>query len=117
MAIYALHVSAEFLGKFFLQTAHRFDGFVGHLQSLKQSAFRHFVHFAFHHHDVFFGGTDHDVHIGVGELFECRVNDIFAVDAGYAHLRDGSFERNVGAGQSSRSGETSECVRHVNAIG
>ena len=92
VVVFALHVGAEFLGEFLLELTHGLDGFVGGLEGFEECAFGHFVHFAFHHHDVFFRCAYHDVHVGVLELFESGVDDVFAVDACHADLRDGAFE-------------------------
>ena len=86
MAVFALHVGAEFLCKLLLEQAHRADGILGHLEGLEQVLLGYFVHLAFHHHDVVFRSTNHDVHVGVLHLFECRVYNVLAVDAGYAYL-------------------------------
>ena len=32
------------------------------------------VHFAFYHHDVVVGSTYHQLHVGILELLECRIN-------------------------------------------
>ena len=117
VAIFALHVGAEFFRKFFLQAAHGLDGLVGGFERFKECAFGHFVHFAFHHHDVFFRCADHEVHVGLFELLEGGVDDIFAVDAGHAALRDRSFKGNVGAGECGGGGEAGEGVGHVHAVG
>ena len=68
---------------------------MSHLECFEQCAFGHFVHFAFNHHDILFGGTYHDVHVGLLELVEGGVDNVFAVDACYAHFRDGAFKGNV----------------------
>jgi L-aminopeptidase/D-esterase-like protein len=90
---------------------------VGHFEGLEQGAFGHFVHFAFHHHDVFFGGTHHDVHVGLFKLLEGGVDYVLAFDACHAYLRDGAVEGNVGAGQGSRCGKAGQSVGHVYAVG
>ena len=117
VAVFALHVLAEFLREFFLETAHGLDGFVGSLEGFEECAFGHFVHFAFHHHDVLFGGAHHEIHVGVLELFESGVDDEITVDAGHTHLRNRTVEGNIGASQGGRGGKTGEGVGHVYTVG
>ena len=117
VAVFALHVGAEFLCEFNLEAAHGLDGLVGSLEGFEECAFGHFLHFAFHHHDVVFGGSDHEVHISLLELCEGGVDDVFAVDACYAYFRDGSFEGNVGACEGSRCGKTCKGIGHVHTVG
>ena len=86
VVVVAFLVGAQFLGQLVLQRAHGLDGLVGGLERADEVKFRHFLHLAFHHHDVVFGGADHEVHVGVGHLLEGRVDDVFAVDACHAHF-------------------------------
>ena len=116
VAVFALHVLTQFLREFLLDLAHRFDSSVRHFERFEESAFGHFVHFTFHHHDVLFGSSDHEIHVCAFELFESGVDDKFSVDASYANFRDGTVERNVCASQSGRSSKTSESVGHIYAI-
>ena len=99
MAIFSLDISAQFLGKFQLQTALWFDGFVSHFQRLQQVLLGNLVHFTFHHHDVVFGGTDHDIHVGALHLLECGVNDIFAINACHTNFGDRCLDGYIGACQ------------------
>ena len=86
MAVFAFHVGAELFGQFNLHLAHRFDGIHSCFECTDHVLFAHFLHLAFHHHDVFGRGTDHDVHVCFFHLLECRVDDILAIDTCYAHL-------------------------------
>ena len=117
VAVFALHVLAEFLGEFLLQAAHGLDGFVGYLQGLEQILLADLLHLAFHHHDVLFGGTDHDVHVGVLHLLEGGIYDVLAIQTDDAHLGDGTFEGDVTDAEGSAGGETSQCIGHIHAIG
>ena len=117
VAIFALHVGAEFLHEFLLKLAHRLDGCVGGLECFEECAFGHFLHFAFHHHDVFLRSTYHEFHIGLFELFEGGVDDKLAVDTRHAHLRDRSVEGDVGASQCCAGSKAGECIGHIYAIG
>ena len=117
VAVFALHILTEFLGEFLLDLTHGLDGGMSHLQGFEERAFGHFVHFAFHHHDVLFGSRNHKIHVGTLELFEGGVDHKFSVDASHAHFRDRTIKRNVGASQSSRSSETGKCIGHINAVG
>ena len=95
VAVFALHVGAKFLHQFFLEHTHGGDGLLCGLEGTEQVLFRNFFHFAFHHHDVFFRSTHHDVHVGFFHLGECGVNHIFAVDTGNANFRDRTFKRDI----------------------
>ena len=117
VAVLALHVLAKFLLQFLLEAAHGLDGLVGSLEGSQKVGLLHFLHFAFHHHDVLFGSAYHEVHVGLSELLEGGVDDKLSVDTGYAHLRNGTFEGNVAASQSCRSGKASQSIGHVHAIG
>ena len=117
VAVFALHVGAKFLGQFNLKAAHGLDGLVGSLQGFEKCAFGHFLHFAFHHHDVVFGGSDHEVHVSLFKLCEGGIDDVFAVDACYADFRDGCLEGDVGACEGSRCGKACKCVGHVHTVG
>ena len=117
MAIFALHVGAEFLPEFLLELAHGLDGSVGSLEGLEEGAFGHFLHFAFHHHNVFLRGTYHEFHISLFELFEGGVDDKLAIDASHAHLGDGAVEGDVGASQGCAGSKAGECIGHIYAIG
>ncbi len=95
VAIFTLHVGTEFLHKFLLEAALRLDGIVSSLEGSKQILFAHFLHLAFHHHDVFLCGTHHEVHVSLFELLESRVDNKFTIDTSNAYLRDWSLERNI----------------------
>ena len=95
VAVLTLNVSAEFLRKLSLEFAHRLDGSHSGLQCTNHVLLRNFLHLAFHHHDVLGRSTNHDVHICLLHLLEGRVDNIFSVDASYAHLRDGAFEGDI----------------------
>ena len=58
VAVFALH-NAQFFGHLLLDEAHGFDGVVSGLQGGNQVFFLHFVHLAFHHHDVIVSCTYH----------------------------------------------------------
>ena len=117
VAVFALHVLAEFFRQLLLEAAHGFDGLVCGFEGFEEGTFRHFVHFAFHHHDVFFGSTHHEVHVGAFELFESRVDDEITVDAGHTHLRNRTVEGDIGTSQGCRGGKTGECIGHVYTVG
>ena len=95
VAVFALHVGAEFLHEFLLELALWLDCLVSHLESFEQFLFAHFLHLAFHHHDVLLGGTHHEVHVGFLQLLECRVDDKLAVHASHSDFRDRSLERDI----------------------
>ena len=117
MAILPLHFLTDFFLQLFLETAHRFDGLMSHLQGVEQILFGHFLHLAFHHHDVLFRSAHHDVHVGLLQLGESGIDHIFAIHTGYAHLGNRAFKRYIGNCQCSGCGKTGQCIRHVHAIG
>ena len=95
VAIFALNGCASHFGKFHLGLALLLDGLVGSLEGAEKVGFGNFAHLAFDHHDVVVGGAYHEFHVGTLELLEVGVDDIFAVDAGHADLRDGAVEGDV----------------------
>ena len=95
IVVLALHVRTAGLRKFFLHLAHRFDGLVRCLQSADEVLFGNLVHLTLYHHDVVLGGTDHEVHVCLLHLLEGRIDDVFAVDTGYADFGGGVFDRDV----------------------
>ncbi len=117
VAVLALHVGSELLRELHLHAAHGLDCLVCGLECTNKVLLRNFIHFAFHHHDVVFGGSNHKVDVGVFHLLVCGVDNIFSVNAGNANFRDGSLERDVGTCQSCRCGKTCKSVGHVNSIG
>ena len=52
MVILALHVLAKFLRQLYLHLAHRLDSIHGSFESANHVLLAHFLHLAFHHHDV-----------------------------------------------------------------
>ena len=117
VVIFALHVLAELLAQFGLQFAHGLDGLHGSLEGTDHILLRHFLHLAFHHHDVFGRGTHHDVHVGLLHLLEGGVDDVFALDTGYTHLTDGTFEGDIRTCQGGRGSKASQRIGLVNAVG
>ena len=95
VAVLALHVLAQFLGQLLLKAAHGLDGLVCSFQSCQQVLLAHFLHFAFHHHDVLFGGAHHQVHVGLFKLTESGVDDKLSVDTGHAHFRYRTAKGNI----------------------
>ena len=116
VAIYALGLADSF-GEFQLHSAVVLDGFVRHTHCLQQVCFGNFVHFTFNHHDVVDGGSYHYVQIGLFKLGESRINDIFPVYAGYPHFGNRSVERHVADRYRGGSGQASQSVGHVHAVG
>ena len=117
VTIFALDVLAEFLLQFFLEAAHRLDSLVSGFEGSEEVALLHFLHLAFHHHDVLFGSADHEVHVGLLELLEGGVDDKLAVNACHANLGNGALEWDIAASQSCRSGKASQSIGHVHAVG
>ena len=90
---------------------------MGGLEGGQQVLLGHFLHLAFHHHDVLVGGAHHQVHIGLLQLFKGGVDDELSVDAGHTHFGDGASEGDVAHGQCGRGGQPGQCVWHVYAVG
>ena len=117
VAVFAFNIGAELLGKFLLQTTHGFDGFVCRLERANKVLLGNFIHFAFHHHDVFFGSSHHDVHISIFHLFISRIYHVFSVNACNTYLGNRSFKGNVGTCKGCRCSKTCQSVGNVHAVG
>ena len=117
VAVLALHVLAKLFAELLLEAAHGLDGLVSGLEGSEEVGLLHFLHLAFHHHDVLFGSSDHEVHVGLLELLEGGIDDELAVDTSHANLRDRSFEGDITASQCCRSGKASQSIRHVHTVG
>ena len=105
-----VHVGAEFVHQFLLHAAVLLDFFVGELDGLEHVVLGDFLHFTFDHHDVLFGGGDHQFEVGTFHFLEGRVDDELAVDAADAHFGDRALEGQVGGGQGGRGGEAGQGV-------
>ena len=86
VAILTLHILAQLLHQLLLQAALRLDSVVCCLERFEKVFLLHFLHLTFHHHDVFFSGTHHQVHISLLQLLEGWVNHELAIDACNTHL-------------------------------
>ncbi len=95
MIILTLHVSTLLLSQLILELAHRLDSLGSSLEGADQILLRNFLHLTFHHHDVLLGSTNHDIHVSLFHLLECRVNNILTIDTSYTNLRDVVLERNI----------------------
>ena len=110
VAIFAFHSLACGLGHFKLDFAMLFDFFMGNLEGFEEFGFRNLVHFAFNHHDIVVGGTDHQLHIGLFKLLESGVDYEFTVDTGNTHFRDRAVEGDVAASDGGRCGKPCKSV-------
>ncbi len=117
VAIFAFHSLACGLGHFKLDFAMLFDFFMGNLEGFEEFGFRNLVHFAFNHHDIVVGGTDHQLHIGLFKLLESGVDYEFTVDTGNTHFRDRAVEGDVAASDGCRCGKPCKSVGHVDTVG
>ena len=99
-----------------LSLAMNLDGFVSHFHGFQQFSLRHFLHFAFHHHDVLISSGNHKVHICFFELFKSRVDNELTVDTCHTYFRDRSVERNIGNGKCCRSCKSCQRIRHIYTI-
>ncbi len=116
VVVFTLLVGTELLGELVLQVAHGLDSLLGSLEGADKVLFRHLAHLAFHHHQVVFGATHHDVEVGVFHLLKCRVNDVLAIDACHTALRDGVLKRNGRASHGGRGCKACQCVGLVLSI-
>ncbi len=112
----AFYGFAHRFGQFHLGLAMFFNLFVRNFYCFEHFGFRHFVHLAFHHHDVVEGSAHHDVYVGFFQFFECGVDHIFPVNACHTHFGDRTVERYIGYGQCCRSSETCQCVGHIFSV-
>ncbi len=94
VAVFAFF-NAEFFCELNLCHALLFDSLVGCFKGGEEFGFAHFVHLAFHHHDVVVGSAYHQFHVGFLKLFECGVDDEFAVDTRNTHFGYGTVEGDV----------------------
>ena len=101
---------ANSLHEFLLYETVNLDGIVSSLECAKQILLAHLIHLTLDHHDVLVGSTNHKVHVGLFHLLESRVDDIFAIDANHANLRDWTLERNTAHSHCSRSSKSGKCV-------
>ena len=117
VVVLALDIGTELLGELILQLTHRHDSLLCSLEGLDKVLLRHLAHLTFHHHEVVFGATHHDVEVSVFHLIESRVDDVLAIDASHTALRDSMLKRNRRASHGSRSCETSQCIGLILSIG
>ena len=109
--IVSLHVLAEFFVQLYLNKALFLDSLVSELDSFEHISLAYFVHFTLDHHNVVICGCNHEFEVTVLHFAEGRVNLEFTIDSGDTYFRDRSFERNVTACKSCRSGKSSKCIR------
>ena len=95
VAIFAFYGRTNCFSQFFLCLTLHFDSFVSGLHGVQQVLFGYFIHFTFHHHDVFISGTNHKVHVSFFQLIESRVDNELSVDACYTYFGDRSVEGNI----------------------
>ncbi len=116
VAVFALYSSTGSLSEFELNLALFLDGFVGKLEGGQKFGFAHFVHFAFHHHDIVVCCTYHQFHIGALELLECGVDDELTVNSCHTNLGDGSVEGYIAHGESCGCSKACESIGHILAV-
>ncbi|MPM06584.1 hypothetical protein SDC9_52885 [bioreactor metagenome] len=76
-----------------------FNGSMSKFQCFHHHFFADFLHFAFHHIDIFSVGSNHQFEVGIFKFFHGRIDDKFAVDTCNTNFRDGAVKRNVGDGK------------------
>ena len=95
MTIFAFYSRTNFFCQLHLSFTLYLDCFVSGLHGVQQVKFGYFIHFTFHHHDVFVSGTDHEVHVSFFQLVESRVDNELSVDTRYAYFGNRSVERDI----------------------
>ena len=95
VVVLTLHVSTLLLSQLILELAHRLDSLGSHLEGTNEILLRNFLHLTFYHHDIVLGSTNHDIHVSLFHLLECRVDNILTIDTSHTNLRDVVLERNI----------------------
>ena len=109
--IVALHfIGAELGHKFLLHTAVLLYLFVGELDSLEHIVLGDLLHFAFHHHYVLLGCSDHKLKVCTLGLGESGVDYKLTVDTGHAHFADRASEGEIGSCERCGCGEACQGV-------
>ena len=103
-------VGAEFVHEFLLHAAMLLDFFVGDLDSLEHVCLGHFLHLAFHHHDIFFGSGYHEFNVGICHLAEVRVDYPLPVDAAHADLGDRASKGEIAGCEGAGCGEPCKSI-------
>ena len=110
MAVGAFHVLAQFFREFDLYGAVLLDLLVCELDGPKHHLLGNLLHLAFDHQDVVDRTADHDVEVDLAHLRIVGVDDVVAVDACHANLRNGAAEGDVRNGEGGRSGQARQGV-------
>ena len=71
---------------------------------------------AFDHRDALTGSGHDDVEIGLFDLLECGVDDIFTIDKSHADTGDRSVERNIGDGDCGTCRVDCDDIRCVDLV-
>ena len=98
VAVFAFGSFASFDGELGNGAALNFDGFMSGFECIEHYLFADFLHFAFDHHDVFFGCSDDEVEVSTFDVGHRGVDDVMSVEIGDADLGDGAVEGDVGDG-------------------
>ena len=116
VAILAFNLFAVSFHHLELSLALRLDSLVCGADSVEHNRFGHFLHLTLNHHDVVERSGHNKLEVGMFALLEGRVDHKLSVHASHAYLRYRTLERDVRAGQGSRSSQTGNRLRHVNAV-
>ena len=95
VAVFAFYGRTDFFCQFHLGLTLYLDCFVSSFHGFQQVSFGNFIHFTFHHHDVFISGAYHQIHVSLFQLLKSRIDNKFAVDTCYAYFGNRSVERNI----------------------
>ncbi len=109
--IIPLHVLAELFVELFQNAAMLLDLFVSSLDGIQHHILGNFFRLAFDHHDIFLGGSDHELDVSLVHLAEARIDLELTINPGYSNLGDRSEEWNVAAGKGSRRRKPCESIR------
>ena len=87
------------------------DLFVSGLDGIQHHILGNFFRLAFDHHDIFLGGSDHELDVSLVHLAEARIDLELTINPGYSNLGDRSEEWNVAACKGSRRRKPCESIR------
>ena len=112
VAVFALLGLAGLHGQLVEHAALDLDGLMGGLEGVEHHLLAHFLHLAFHHHDVVGGGGHDEVEVGAFDVLHGGVDDILAVEVAHAHLADGTVEGDVADGEGRSGSQSGQLVGH-----
>ncbi len=112
VAVLAFLGFASLNGELGNDTALEFDSFVSGLEGVEHHILAHFLHLAFHHHDVVLGGSDDKVEVGAIDILHGGIDNILAVKIRHTHFGDGAVEGDIGHCESGSGSKSCKLVGH-----